>query len=91
MYSYVPKEHSSPPIESKGHSFINTEITDTRNIKLLSKHQFETNSPGYQLGQQSRIGDAILLFNSPELADKLKGYDTRKNTNSVSQKGSHLR
>ena len=34
-----------------------------------------SNAPGYQLGQRSRIGDAILLFDSPELADKLKPYD----------------
>ena len=44
-------------------------------MTLLSKHRFESNPPGYQISQRSRIGDAIFLFDSPELAAKLKGYD----------------
>lgn len=47
----------------------------TTNITLLSKHRFNSNPPGYQIGQRSRIGDCIFLFDSPELAGKLKWYD----------------
>ena len=67
---YVPKEHAGlSPQRILQHDLY------TRNVKLLSKHRFETNAPGYQLGQRSRVGDAILLFDSPELAKKLQPYD----------------
>ena len=73
---YVPKEHAglSPQRILRAVFYKHRDIY-TRNITLLSKHRFETNPPGFQLGQRSRIGDAIFLFDSPELATKLKKYD----------------
>ena len=73
---YVPKEHAGLNAQRILRAvFYKHRDIYTRNIKLLSKHRFETNPPGFQLGQRSRIGDAILLFDSPELAAKLKNYD----------------
>ena len=73
---YVPKEHAGlSPQRILRALFYKQRDLYTRNVRLLSKHRFKANAPGYQLGQRSRIGDAILLFDSPELADKLKRYD----------------
>ena len=73
---YVPKEHAGlSPQRILRALFYKQRDLYTRNVKLLSKHRFETNAPGYQLGQRSRVGDAILLFDSPELAKKLQPYD----------------
>ena len=73
---YVPKEHAGlSPQRILRALFYKQRDLYTRNVRLLSKHRFKANAPGFQLGQRSRIGDAILLFDSPELADKLKRYD----------------
>ena len=73
---YLPKEQAglSPQRVLRALFYKHRDIY-TRNVKLLSKHRFETNPPGYQIGQRSRIGNAILLFDSTELAEKLKPYD----------------
>ena len=73
---YIPKEHAGlSPQRILRALFYKQRDLYTRNVRLLSKHRFKSNAPGYQLGQRSRIGDAILLFDSPELAAKLKPYD----------------
>lgn len=73
---YVPKEHAGLSANRILRAvFYKHRDIYTRNVTLLSKHRFKTNPPGYQISQRSRIGDAIFLFNSPELASKLKNYD----------------
>ena len=47
----------------------------TPTIKFLCKSTFESDHPDKPPGRRSHIGDAIFLFDSPDLADKLKGYD----------------
>ena len=73
---YVPKEHAGLSSQRILRAlFYKQRDLYTRNVRLLSKHRFKANAPGFQLGQRSRVGDAILLFDSPELAAKLKIYD----------------
>ena len=73
---YVPKQHAGLSAQRILRAvFYKHKDIYTRNVRLLSKHRFESNALGYQIGQRSRIGDDILLFDSPELAEKLKGYD----------------
>ena len=73
---YLPKEQAglTPQRILRAIFYKHREIY-TRNVKLLSKHRFESNAPGYQIGQRSRIGDAIVLFDSTELAEKLRPFD----------------
>ena len=73
---YLPKEQAGlTPQRILRAIFYKHRDLYTRNVKLLSKHRFESNAPGYQIGQRSRIGDAIVLFDSAELAEKLRPYD----------------
>lgn len=73
---YVPKEHAGLNVTRILRAlFYKHRELYTRNITLLSKHRFESNPPGYQISQRSRIGDAIFLFDSTELASKLKNFD----------------
>ena len=44
-------------------------------ITHVSTTRFDSDPPNKPPGQRSRIGDVIHLFDSPELADKLKTYD----------------
>ena len=70
---YLPKEQAGlTPQRILRAIFYKHRDLYTRNVKLLSKHRFEANAPGYQIGQRSRIGDAIVLFDSTELAEKLR-------------------
>ena len=55
--------------------FYKTPSLHTPTIKFLCKSTFETDHPDKPPGKRSRVGDAIFLFDSPELADKLKNYD----------------
>lgn len=73
---YVSKEHAGLSAHRilQGVFYKHRDIY-TRNVTLLSKHRFESNLPGFQIGQRSRIGDAIFLFDSPELAGKLEKYN----------------
>ena len=47
----------------------------TPNITLLSRATFEDDHPDKPPEKRSRIGDRILLFDSPTLSDKLRKYD----------------
>ena len=47
----------------------------TKEIRLISKSTFTSDPPGHPAGRRSRIGDGILLFDSPTLIDKLRPYD----------------
>ena len=47
-------------------------------MKLLCKTTFTADHPNKPPNKRSRIGDSIMLFDSPELADKLKPYDEDK-------------
>ena len=47
----------------------------TPQIKLLSRATFNSDHPDKPDDKRSRIGDRILLFDSPTLAEKLRKYD----------------
>ena len=76
---YVPRESAkiSPARLLRSLFYKNPEIR-TRQVKFLCKTTFTADHPNKPAGKRSRIGDAILLFDSPELADKLKPFDKDK-------------
>ena len=73
---YVPKEHAGLAATKilRTLFYKNPKIKTTK-IKLLSKHRFETDHPNRLPNTRSRIGDTIYVFESNELAQKLKPYD----------------
>ena len=50
----------------------------TKDIVLLSRATFKTDHPDKKPEARSRIGDRILLFDSPSLAEKLQKYPEDK-------------
>ena len=50
----------------------------TKDIVLLSRATFKTDHPDKKPEARSRIGDHILLFDSPSLAEKLRKYPEDK-------------
>ena len=50
----------------------------TKDIVLLSRATFKTDHPDKKPEARSRIGDRILLFDSPSLAEKLRKYPEDK-------------
>ena len=70
---YVPKEHAGLSATKILRTLFYK--NPTIKIRLLSKHRFETDHPNRAPNTRSRIGDAIYVFESNELALKLKPYD----------------
>ena len=50
----------------------------TNQIVLISRATFDTDPPDKPEGKRSRVGDRILLFDSPTLTDKLRPFDENK-------------
>ena len=72
---YVPHDHANlSPNRLLRALFHKNRQLHTTKIKLLTRTTFTTEAPGVVNPKRSRIGDRILLFDSPELAEKLKPY-----------------
>ena len=73
---YVTRENVNiRPVRLLRSLFYKTPSLHTPTIKFLCKSTFESDHPDKPPGKRSRIGDAIFLFDSPDLDDKLKDYD----------------
>ena len=73
---YVTRENANlRPVRLLRSLFFKNPSLHTPKIKFLCKSTFEADHPDKPQGRRSRIGDAIFLFDSPELAEKLKTYD----------------
>ena len=73
---YVTRENANlRPVRLLRSLFYKNPSLHTPTIKFLCKSTFESDHPDKPPGRRSRIGDAIFLFDSPELAEKLKDYD----------------
>ena len=73
---YVTRENANlRPVRLLRSLFFKNPSLYTPKIKFLCKSTFEADHPDKPPGKRSRIGDAIFLFDSPELADKLKDFD----------------
>ena len=73
---YVPKDYACiAPSRLLRTLFYKYPNLYTKEIRLISKSTFTSDPPGHPTGRRSRIGDGILLFDSPALADKLQHYD----------------
>ena len=69
---YVPKENANHPPQRLIRSlFYKNPSLRTKKIMFLCKSTFDSDPPGHPAGKISRIGDAIFLFDSPELAANL--------------------
>ena len=74
---YVPSDHALyKPERILRTLFMNYKSLFTKDITLISTTTFEDDPPGYdpRSGKRSRIGDKIILLDSPDLADKLKTH-----------------
>ena len=72
---YVPKENANlPPLRLLRSLFYKNPTLRTRKVTFLCKTVFESDPPNHPKGRRSRIGDAIFLFDSPELAEKLRPF-----------------
>ena len=76
---YVPKDNAnlSPTTLIRTLMFKYKELY-TKDIVLLSRATFTTDHPDKKPDARSRIGDRILLFDSPSLAEKLRPYPEDK-------------
>ena len=76
---YVPKDNAnlSPTTLIRTLMFKYKELY-TKDIVLLSRSTFTTDHPDKKPESRSRIGDRILLFDSPTLAEKLRPYPEDK-------------
>ena len=73
---YVTRENAKlRPVRLLRSLFFKNPQLHTPKIKFLCKSTFEADHPDKPPGRRSRIGDAIFLFDSPDLAEKLKDYD----------------
>ena len=73
---YVTRENANiRPVRLLRSLFFKNPQLYTPTIKFLCKSTFEADHPDKPPGRRSRIGDAIFLFDSPDLAEKLKPYD----------------
>ena len=72
---YIPKEYAciapSRLLRTLFHKYPNLV---TKEIKLISKSTFVSDPPNHPTGRRSRIGDGILLLDSPALLEKLRPY-----------------
>ena len=69
---YVPRENANlPPQRLIRSLFYKNPTLRTKKITFLCKTIFESDPPGHPVGRRSRVGDAIFLFDSPELANNL--------------------
>ena len=72
---YIPREKARiSPVRLLRSLFYKNPCLRTEKIKYLCKTVFESNPPNFVPGTRSRVGDAILLFDSPELAEKLRPF-----------------
>ena len=72
---YIPKENAKlSPVRLLRSLFYRNPVLHTSKIRFLCKSVFESDPPFHAPGMRSRIGDAILLFDSPELAEKLRPF-----------------
>ena len=73
---YIPKEYAciAPSRLLRTLFFKHPHLT-TKEMRLISKATFTDDPPNHPAGKRSRVGDGILLFDSPALLEKLKPYD----------------
>ena len=72
---YVPRDNAnlSPSRLLRALFYKNKQLYTTK-IKLLTRTTFTSDPPNHNPDARSRVGDRILLFDSAELAEKLKPY-----------------
>ena len=72
---YVPRDNANlSPVKIIRALMFKYPALYTKEITLLSRATFTSDPPDMEPGKRSRIGDRILLFDSPALAEKLKPY-----------------
>ena len=72
---YVPKENANlTPLRLLRSLFYKNQTLRTKKVKFLCKTVFDSDPPMHPKGKRSRVGDAIFLFDSPELAEKLRPF-----------------
>ena len=73
---YVPKDYACiSPSRLLRTLFYKYPNLTTKEIRLISKATFTTDPPNHPPGRRSRVGDGILLFDSPALLEKLRPYE----------------
>ena len=73
---YIPREYACiSPSRLLRTLFYKYPNLVTKEIKIISKSTFTSDPPNHPVGKRSRVGDGILLFDSPSLLEKLRPYD----------------